>query len=326
MLRFIFIFALSLAAWFLVKAQSMQTRIVFAGSVFVLSFLLILVESRIRNISAKKIISGVIGFVVGLLVGQGLYVISAFLIPIEEIRLAYRLVLCVFTSYYGYLFLSDHMSDLSFLMGKVAEKKEEGGPAGFFKYKILDTSAIIDGRILDIGEAGFIEGVFIIPKFVLQELQLISDSQDGQKRIRGRRGLDMVNKIKNSQKMLVEILDIDYPDIRTGVDAKLVRLAQENGGMVVTTDFNLNKVAKIQNVKIYNVNELADSLKPIVMPQETLEIEILKIGKDRTQGIGYLEDGTMVVVEGGAKLVNKKRKVEVTSILQTNSGRMIFAK
>jgi len=191
--------------------------------------------------------------------------------------------------------------------------------------KILDTSAIIDGRIMDIAATGLLEGIYIIPRFVLQELQLISDSPDSQKRIRGRRGLDLVNKMQKSEHMVVQIVDKDYTDSRA-VDNKLINLAKDMNGVIVTTDFNLNKVGTIQDVKIFNVNKLAESLKPIAMPGDTLEILIVKLGKDQSQGVGYLEDGTMIVVEGGSRFINKKRRVEVTSVLQTDSGRMIFAR
>ncbi|MBN1898996.1 MAG: TRAM domain-containing protein [Spirochaetes bacterium] len=192
-------------------------------------------------------------------------------------------------------------------------------------YKILDTSVIIDGRIADICETGFLEGILIIPRFVLNELQQIADSSDSLKRQRGRRGLDILNKIKKGIKTLVQIVDDDFPSIRE-VDEKLIELAKKFVAGIITNDYNLNKVAQIHGVKVLNINELANALKPIVLPGEELTVQIIREGKDPSQGIGYLEDGTMVVVEEGLQYMGKKVDVIVTSVLQTTAGRMIFAK
>ena len=192
-------------------------------------------------------------------------------------------------------------------------------------YKLLDTSVLIDGRILDVIRLGFLEGIIVIPKFVLEELQKIADSGDTLKRNRGRRGLDIVRAIQGDKNAVVEIADKDYDDI-TEVDTKLVRLAKERGGMVATNDFNLSKVAEIQGVRVLNINDLANALKQSVLPGEELQIYLAKEGKDPGQAIGYLDDGTMVVVEGGKRCVNFTVPVTVTSVLQTSAGRMIFAK
>ncbi len=191
--------------------------------------------------------------------------------------------------------------------------------------KILDTSVIIDGRIADICEAGFLEGVFIVPQFILQELQYIADSQDSIKRARGRRGLDVLHKIQKMTNITVKIVDEDFPKIKE-VDSKLVALGQLLNAKVITNDFNLNKVAQLQGVSVLNINELANSLKPVVLPGETMRIFVLKEGKEYNQGVAYLEDGTMVVVENGRRLIGKNAEVVVTSVLQTTAGRMIFAK
>lgn len=191
--------------------------------------------------------------------------------------------------------------------------------------KILDTSVVIDGRILDIADTHFIDGPLILPNFVLREIQLISDSSDPIKRARGRRGLDMLNKLQRKGSIEVKITYADYSDTRE-VDAKLVKLALETGARIVTNDFNLNKVAELQGVKVLNLNNLASALKPVVLPGEELSISVIKEGKDENQGIGYLEDGTMVVIENGGYLVGKEVKVVVTSIIQTNAGKMIFTK
>ena len=191
--------------------------------------------------------------------------------------------------------------------------------------KILDTSIVIDGRIIDIASTGFIEGPFIVPNFVLREIQLISDSQDPIKRNRGRRGLDMLNQLQKRKDLEVKISYKDYSDTRE-VDAKLIKLAKELEGKLITNDFNLNKVAQFQGVEVLNINNLANALKPVVLPGEEMEIQVVKEGKDENQGIGYLDDGTMVVIENGGKLLNKKIKVGVTSVIQTNAGKMIFTK
>ena len=192
-------------------------------------------------------------------------------------------------------------------------------------YKLLDTSVLIDGRILDVIRLGFLEGVIVIPKFVLEELQKIADSGDTLKRNRGRRGLDIVRAIQANKVVEVEIADDDYDDI-TEVDTKLVRLAKKRGGIVATNDFNLSKVAEIQGVKVLNINDLANALKQSVLPGEELQLYLAKEGKEPGQAIGYLDDGTMVVVESGKRAVNFTVPVIVTSVLQTSAGRMIFAK
>jgi len=191
--------------------------------------------------------------------------------------------------------------------------------------KILDTSVIIDGRISDVCEAGFIEGTFIVPQFILQELQYIADSQDTTKRARGRRGLDVLHKIQKMSNITVKIIDEDFPKIKE-VDSKLVALGKMMSAKIITNDFNLNKVAQLQGVAVLNINELANSLKPVVLPGETMRVFVLKEGKEYNQGVAYLDDGTMVVVENGRRLMGKNIEVTVTSVLQTTAGRMIFAK
>ena len=191
--------------------------------------------------------------------------------------------------------------------------------------KILDTSVIIDGRIADICEAGFLEGIFVVPQFILQELQYIADSQDSIKRARGRRGLDVLHKIQKMTNITVKIVEEDFPKIKE-VDAKLVALGQLMNAKIITNDFNLNKVAQLQGVSVLNINELANSLKPVVLPGEMMRVFVLKEGKEFNQGVAYLDDGTMVVIENGRKLMGKNAEVTVTSVLQTTAGRMIFGK
>jgi uncharacterized protein YacL len=191
--------------------------------------------------------------------------------------------------------------------------------------KILDTSVIIDGRIADVCETGFLEGVFILPQFILQELQHIADAADPMKRARGRRGLDILHKIQKMSRITVRIVDEEFPKIKE-VDAKLVALAKLMNAKVITNDFNLNKVAELQGVSVLNINELANSLKPVVLPGEAMKVFVLKEGKEYNQGIAYLDDGTMVVVENARRFIGKNTEVTVTSVLQTTAGRMIFSK
>lgn len=215
----------------------------------------------------------------------------------------------------------------AFLKMRIAEVKGAAteGEAGRSRPKLLDTSVIIDGRILDIAETKFVDGPFVIPNFVLREIQLISDSADAIKRNRGRRGLDMLNKLQQRSDIVVKISYLDYADTRE-VDAKLIRAALDLDAQLVTNDFNLNKVAELQGVEVLNLNTLTNALKPVVLPGEDIVIDIIKEGKDENQGIGYLEDGTMVVVENGGSMVNKKVRVNVTSIIQTAAGKMIFTR
>ncbi len=193
------------------------------------------------------------------------------------------------------------------------------------RYRILDTSVIIDGRIADVCETGFLDGTLVIPQFVLKELQLVADSADSLKRNRGRRGLDILQKIQKMSGLEVTISDLDFPEVRE-VDLKLIELARALQGKIVTNDFNLNKVAQLRGVQVLNINELANSLKPVVLPGEIMRVFILKEGKEYNQGVAYLDDGTMVVVDNARKLIGKTVDVVVTSVLQTTAGKMIFGR
>ena len=191
--------------------------------------------------------------------------------------------------------------------------------------KILDTSVIIDGRIADICRTGFVEGPLIIPEFILEELRHIADSSAALKRNRGRRGLDVLGIIQKELQVEVRIVDHDFPDVQE-VDVKLLKLAQAIKGKVITNDYNLNKVAALQGVEVLNINELANAVKPVVLPGEEMVIEVIKEGKESGQGLAYLDDGTMIVIENGRKFIGDTIEVLVTSVLQTSAGRMIFAK
>lgn len=202
---------------------------------------------------------------------------------------------------------------------------EKSAEPNFHHYKILDTNILIDGRIYDLAKTGFLEGTLLVPNFVLYELQYIADSSDSVKRVRGRRGLDILNKLQNEHIMPIEMYEGDFEDIPE-VDSKLIALAKQNGGVIVTNDYNLNKVIQFQNVQVLNINSLANALKPRVIPGEDLHVMVVKNGTERQQGVAYLDDGTMVVVEDGKYFINKQLDVVVTSAIQTDAGRMIFAK
>ncbi len=193
------------------------------------------------------------------------------------------------------------------------------------QYKVLDTSVVIDGRIADICETGFVDGTLVVPQFVLRELQQVADSSDSLKRNRGRRGLDILQRIQKMSQVQVQIVETDFPEIRE-VDLKLIELAKRLTGKIVTNDFNLNKVAQLRGVAVLNINELANSLKPVVLPGEVLRVFVLKEGKEAGQGVAYLDDGTMVVVEQGRRAIGRTIEVVVTSVLQTTAGKMIFCR
>ncbi len=225
-------------------------------------------------------------------------------------------------TFFGYLGYSVGIAKGEELGNLIIFKQSPSGEP--CKRKLLDTSVIIDGRIPDICEAGFIDGVLLVPHFILNELQHIADSSDSLKRTRGRRGLDILNRLQKSPNVTVELTEKDFPKIKE-VDTKLIALAKELDADILTNDFNLNKVARIQGINVLNINQLANAVKPIVLPGESISVTITKQGKEKDQGVAYLDDGTMVVVENGEQLLNRGIDVVVTSILQTPAGRMIFA-
>jgi uncharacterized protein YacL len=323
MSKFITIIILSALPFVLLSSEPILTRCVITVILFLLLFLFSRWTAHIRKDQAWSILLGSFGSILGLGAGHLLSPSILFFLKNPSSTFPFTLLMMLVCGYVSFVIFHDNAHKIGFFLNRGTEDKEDN--VNFHKYKIVDTSAIIDARILDISPSGFLEGIFIIPKFVLRELQLISDSADAMKRQRGRRGMDVVNKMQKSKDLIVQIMDKDYPEIR-GVDMKLIALAKEINGAIVTTDFNLHKIAEIDSVKIFNINKLAETMKPILAPGEHFEILIVKQGKDQNQGVGYLEDGTMVVVENGSKFINKKRRVEVTSVIQTESGRMIFAK
>ncbi|MBN1531130.1 MAG: TRAM domain-containing protein [Spirochaetes bacterium] len=308
------------------SSVSVVAMIIAGVAAAVVSFLLvILIEYMSHTFSPRIFLAAVTGLVVGLVLGQLLG------LAYEAVARAagagdggvVRLVLSHITGFAVMMFFVINHEDIA-LLDKIIQSKESQEMEAI-PYKILDTSVIIDGRIADICDTGFLEGILVIPNFVLNELQMIADSADSIKRNRGRRGLDILNKMQKDQSIMVKISDMDFPDINE-VDAKLVKLAKVMNAKVITNDFNLNKVAEFHGVKVLNINQLSNSLKPVVLPGEEMSVLLLKEGKDLNQAIGYLDDGTMVVVENGRRRLNEEVDVIVTSVLQTTAGRMIFTR
>jgi len=282
-------------------------------------------EQKLYKMSIQEIIGGAIGLIFGLIIATLLGTAVSW-IPWVWVGGLLKIIVTLLLGYLGVSVGMKKKEDLlSFVprFGKDKLTKTETKPV--LSYKILDTSVIIDGRIADICKSGFIEGTLIIPGFVLEELRHIADSSDLLKRNRGRRGLDILNKIRKELDVMVQIHEQDFDDLAE-VDSKLVRLAQVMGGQIVTNDYNLNKVAELQGVKVLNINELANAVKPVVLPGEEMTVQVIKDGKEIGQGVGYLDDGTMIVVDGGKKHIGQTIGVLVTSVLQTAAGRMIFAK
>ena len=291
------------------------------------------VERQLSKMPTHDVVAGVLGLAIGLILANLLGV------AFSRIPLLGPYIPIIFSSVFGYLGVyitikkrKDIIALLPSRIKEDANKNDNNSSVDKIKtelntpsYKLLDTSVIIDGRIADICKTGFIEGTLLIPVFVLEELQFIADSSDLLKRTRGRRGLDILKRIQTEFDMLVKIDHHDYDDV-TGVDSKLIRLGQEIGAKIITNDFNLNKVADLQGVQVLNINELANAIKPVVIPGETMVVTVVKDGKEQGQGVAYLDDGTMIVVEGGHKHLNETLEVVVTSVLQTAAGRMIFAK
>jgi uncharacterized protein YacL len=283
--------------------------------------LIVALEMRLRDISVTHMVGALLGGAIGLAaaktIGAALYWAN-----LGDGRVVFLHSLILLGLPY-----------LGLVMGaRKGEWLEPSNLIGMFRaasprrrYKILDTSVIIDGRIADICETGFMDGTLVIPQFVLKELQLVADSSDSMKRNRGRRGLDILQKIQKMAGVEVTISDVDFPDVRE-VDLKLIELARTLQGKIVTNDFNLNKVAQLRGVEVLNINELANSLKPVVLPGELMKVFILKEGKEYNQGVAYLDDGTMVVVDNARKMIGKTIDIVVTSVLQTTAGKMIFGR
>jgi uncharacterized protein YacL len=286
------------------------------------------VETEFQKIPTTDILVGSIGLIIGLIIA---YLISQLLIniPIPFVGNILSVIIYIFLGYLGISIATKKINDLinlpNIFKWNIGKEKDIAKEDYKYQPKILDTSVIIDGRIADVCKTGFVEGPLIIPEFVLEELRHIADSSDSLKRNRGRRGLDILNKIQKELIMEVQIVDTDFEDIAE-VDSKLVRLGQMMNGKIITNDFNLNKVSELQGVPVLNINELANAVKPVVLPGEEMVVQVIKEGKEMGQGVAYLDDGTMIVVDGGKKHIGETMDVMVTSVLQTAAGRMIFAK
>ena len=293
-----------------------------AGVGVVIGAAILVFEWRLRNVSLKRLIGAAIGSVLGIL---GAYLFALVIrnsIPAGHTQSFLQILVMMLMAYVG-LAVGANKGDL---LNLAALGGIFGGEKGLKKsYKILDTSVIIDGRIADIAETGFLDGNIVIPQFVLRELQLVADSADSLKRNRGRRGLDILQRLQKVASLQISIVEEDFPTVRE-VDLKLIELAKLHEGKIVTNDFNLNKVAQLQGVEVLNINELANSLKPIVLPGETMRVFILKEGKEYNQGVAYLDDGTMVVVDNARRMIGKTVDICVTSVLQTTAGKMIFGR
>ncbi|MFQ6083593.1 MAG: PIN/TRAM domain-containing protein [Candidatus Aminicenantia bacterium] len=318
-LRFIIIAAITATGYFFPPFK--LTPFLGAISGFILSSVIIYLETLIRKTQFKVIWGSTVGTFMGVFLGWGLGYVYQF---IAQDNL---------TSYFIKIFFLVIMPYIGFLVG--SRKSEWLDPVtlfGLFKeksmgrsYKILDTSAIIDGRISDICVTGFIEGILVIPQFILKELQLVADSPDSLKRQRGRRGLDILQRLQKTSSVSVTLSEIDFPEIKE-VDLKIIELAKRLRAKIITNDFNLNKVAQLHEIPVLNINELANALKPVVLPGETMKVYILKEGKEKDQGVAYLDDGTMVVVDNSRKKIGQNIEVTVTSVLQTTAGKMIFGR
>lgn len=290
----------------------------------VIGLLIIGFEMRVRRASLKTLIGAAVGSILGIV---GAFLIGV-LISIQkeaavsaEMQTFLTITLAFLMGYVGLMVgaaKGDYL-DLSALGGIFSDKSASRD------YKILDTSVIIDGRIADVAETGFLGGSLIIPHFILTELQQVADSPDSSKRQRGRRGLDMLQRLRNNTKLDVQIVETDFPNVKE-VDLKLIELGQQLDAVIVTNDFNLNKVAQLRGVEVLNINELANAVKPVVLPGEAMRVFILKEGKEYNQGVAYLDDGTMVVVDHARRLIGKTADISVTSVLQTTAGKMIFGR
>jgi len=304
--------------------DEMVRRYLSAGLGAVIALIIIGFEMRVSRSSLKTLIGAAVGSILGIV---GAFLIGV-LISIQkeaavsaEMQTFLTISLAFFMGYVGLMVgaaKGDYL-DLSALGGIFSDKNVKRD------YKILDTSVIIDGRIADVAETGFLGGALIIPNFILTELQQVADSPDSSKRQRGRRGLDMLQRLRNNSKLDIQIVETDFPAVKE-VDLKLIELGMQLDAVIVTNDFNLNKVSQLRGVAVLNINELANALKPVVLPGEAMRVFVLKEGKEYNQGVAYLDDGTMVVIDNARRLIGKTADIAVTSVLQTTAGKMIFGR
>jgi uncharacterized protein YacL len=320
-IRFLFVVLLSAAA---ILLRPFDLSVPYSAGAGVLAgVLIVLFEIQIRKTALKRLFGAAFGSLLGIL---GAYVVALILghaFPAGSQTVSFlEILLLLCLGYVGLMVGANkgEMLNLGALGGLFG-----GEQTSSQSYKILDTSVIIDGRIADIVETGFLDGTLVIPQFVLRELQLVADSADSLKRNRGRRGLDVLQRVQKMTQLTVQIFEDDFPNVPE-VDMKLIELAKVYNCKIVTNDFNLNKVAQLHGVQVLNINELANALKPVVLPGETMRVFILKEGKEYNQGVAYLDDGTMVVVDNAKKMISRTIDISVTSVLQTTAGKMIFGR
>jgi len=323
-LRLFFIFLSTIVGYYvgsLLGGFTPTSAYVGAMIAFLGAIAIIFLEIGMRRFSIRNLSAAVFGLVFGFFMA---WIVTSVLrlIPMSmSLFASFQIILILIFCYLGMVIAMRGKDEFNLIIPYVKfvrqDKKED--------IILLDTSVIIDGRVADILQTRFIEGRLVIPRFVLKELQQIADSQDALKRNRGRRGLDILNKLQKTPASDVRIQEEDFPEVKE-VDAKLVKLAKLLGAKIFTNDFNLNKVAELQGITVLNINELANALRPVVLPGEMMEVRISKEGKEYNQGVAYLDDGTMVVIDNSKQLIGQTAKVVVTSVLQTSAGRMIFAK
>src|SRR6202522_4556009 len=320
LIRLFFVVVVSLACYFIAPFHLPQTQDAAVGAL--VGATVVLFEWKLRTVSLKRLIGAAIGSILGICGAYLFALVIRSSVPAGNTQSFLQILVMLLMAYVG-LTVGASKGDLLNLaaLGGVFGGEKQGKKS----YKILDTSVIIDGRIADIAETGFLDGIIVTPQFVLRELQLVADSADSLKRNRGRRGLDILQRLQKIATLQIQIVENDFPAVRE-VDLKLIELAKVYEGKIITNDFNLNKVAQLQGVEVLNINELANSLKPIVLPGEIMKVFILKEGKEYNQGVAYLDDGTMVVVDNARKMIGKTIDISVTSVLQTTAGKMIFGK
>ncbi len=314
------LFAAILVSGYYVRPFGSNLLLTFSLSA-VLGFIILIAEMRIRKLSLKTLLGAAVGSILGIIGASLISIVIGRMSLNPETETFVQLLVLILMAYVGLV-----------SGGNKGEYLDLSSFGGFFSdsttrklCKVLDTSVIIDGRVADICKTGFLEGTLVVPHFVLRELQQIADSADSAKRNRGRRGLDVLEKIKSVPGVTVQIVEKDYPDVKE-VDLKLIELAKELTAKIVTNDFNLNKVSQLRGVEVLNINELANALKPVVLPGEMMKVFILKEGKEYNQGVAYLDDGTMVVVDNARRMIGKTIATQVTSVLQTTAGKMIFGR
>jgi uncharacterized protein YacL len=326
-LRGFFVLLLGLAGFFLSPFRDVAHPAFSEGSGAAIGLVIgagiIFFETRVKEVSLKRLIGAAIGSILGIIGAVLMALVLQWSLSQGHPVLPFlQLLILMWMTYIGLVVGANKgdMLNLAALGGIFGGEKQSKQ-----SFKILDTSVIIDGRIADIAETGFLDGTIVIPQFVLRELQLVADSADSMKRNRGRRGLDILQRIQKMSHLNVQILEDDFPHVRD-VDMKLIELAKVYDCKIVTNDFNLNKMAQLHGVEVLNINELANALKPIVLPGEAMRVFILKEGKEYNQGVAYLDDGTMVVVDNAKRLISKTIDITVTSVLQTTAGKMIFGR